>query len=124
MTTTLQDLITTRRGTRTYEQLSNDCGGHPSAGRLQQMATKPQQSFPNPETLRGLSLGLRVNPIIVLGAFAASFGIEGEETPSLVSMLPPGVQTLDSGQVNTVLTVVQQMIHDNEKEGCSHASRE
>jgi hypothetical protein len=126
MTTTLQDLINTRRGQRTYEQLSQDCGGHPSAGRLQQMATKPQQSFPNPETLRGLAAGLRVNPIIVLSAFAASFGIEGEDgQPSLVSMLPPGVRELTEGQVNTVLTVIQQMITDNDqREMCGHVSRE
>lgn len=127
MTTSLQDLINIRRGTRTYEQLANDCGGHPSAGRLQQLATKAQQSFPNPETLRGLSLGLRVNPIIILSAFAATFGLDSNDSmPPIVSMLPPGANALDDSQVNTVLTVVQQMISDNEKKEalCSHVSRE
>lgn len=123
MTTTLQELIATRRGSRTYDQLAADCGGHPSAGRLQQMATKPQQSFPNPETLRGLSQGLRVNPLVILGAFAASFGLDGDDlTPPLVSLLPPGANSLDDSQVNTVLTVVQQMITDNDKkEALRHA---
>lgn len=127
MTTNLQDLINTRRGQRTYEQLSFDCGGHPSAGRLQQMATKPQQSFPNPETLRGLSTGLRVNSIVILGAFAASFGLDGDAmTPPLVSMLPPGANALDDSQVNTILTVVQQMISENDKKEAlrSHAHSE
>lgn len=107
--TNISNLILNLKGDRTYDQLSADCGGIPTAGRIQQMATRPQKVFPAPDSLRGLSRGLRVSPMVVLSAFATSLGLGGDEPSKLASLLPPEANQLTDGQVAAILHLIQQM---------------
>lgn len=77
MTTTddFRDLILDRKGGRTFAKLSDDCGGVPTANRLQQMSTSKLKSFPDPATLQGLAIGLGVSTTRVVLAAAESLGI-------------------------------------------------
>ncbi|RRQ26270.1 hypothetical protein DK926_18660 [Rhodococcus sp. Eu-32] len=72
---TLSELIADRKGTRSYERLSQDCGGTPTAKRLHQLATKQQRNFPDPPTIRGLALGLGVSVTDVVMAAARALGL-------------------------------------------------
>jgi len=73
---TIHRLILDRKGDRSYERLSRDCGGVPTPNRAQGMATKPMKSFPDVETMRGLSRGLNVSVTEVLMACASSLGLD------------------------------------------------
>ncbi|MCC3299301.1 hypothetical protein [Arthrobacter caoxuetaonis] len=114
MKLTLEELIRTCKGQRSYEQLSQDCGGNPTAGRIQQMATKTQHAFPDPETIKALARGLRVGTFAVIEACAVSLGISTENrTPALARLLPAGADTLTDGQINAVLATVHCFIESN-----------
>lgn len=118
--TTINELILALKGARTYEQLAEDCGGVPTPGRIQQLATKPQNTFPSPDTVRGLARGLRVNAGTIISACAASLGLKDEgEAPRIVTMLPPGADALDNGQLAAVLSVINQFVRCNSQ----HAKR-
>ena len=71
----LSELLNERKGDRSYEALERDCGGVPKAARLQQIATKPPKTFPDPDSIRGLARGLRVPERVVLAAAAESLGL-------------------------------------------------
>ena len=70
----IERLILDRKGDRTYDRLSRDCGGVPSDKRLHQMATRPIRNFPDPDTIQGLARGLNVSALSVLVAIANSLG--------------------------------------------------
>lgn len=109
MPTTIGELIGTLKGTRTYDQLAQDCGGIPTSGRIQQLATKPQNTFPSPDTVRGLAQGLRTSSMAVISACAASLGLkDNAPQPRINTMLPEGAETLDDSQLAAVLAVIQQ----------------
>ncbi|MFT4471436.1 hypothetical protein ACMX2H_16150 [Arthrobacter sulfonylureivorans] len=123
MPASIGTLITNLRGTRTYEQLAQDCGGQPTAGRIQQLATKPQSTFPSPESIKGLSKGLRCSTTAIINACAHSLDlVDNTDVAPLVALLPPGAQNLTQAQVNTVLTVISQFVHDNEVEASAVTS--
>lgn len=109
MSTTISKLILSLKGDRTYEQLAADCGGTPTAGRIQQLATKPQSSFASPDTLRGLARGLRVPTMVVIRALAESLGLEGGGEPRLAELLPPETNQLTDGQVSALLHLIKEM---------------
>lgn len=112
--TTISELIGTLKGSRTYDQLAEDCGGVPTPGRIQQLATRPQNTFPSPDTVRGLAKGLRTSPMTVISACATSLGLGGDTASSrLTAMLPPGAETLDNAQLNLVLALIQQFADCN-----------
>lgn len=114
MAITLSELIATCKGGRTYEQLSTDCGGAPTPGRIQQLATRPQRSFPDPETIEALARGLHVRPMAVLDACAVSLGIAGNPgTHPLTELLPDAASDLRPEQVAAVLAVVQAFVGSN-----------
>ncbi|QFG09584.1 transcriptional repressor [Arthrobacter phage TripleJ] len=71
----LRALIMNTRGERNNAELSRDCGGIPTQSRLQQMATKPIQLFPDPATIKGLARGLNVNVSEVIAACAKDLGL-------------------------------------------------
>lgn len=77
MNPTLADLIleTKARNGYSYESFAKACGGVPGAGRLHQLATKEQKTFPDPETINGLARGCKVTPMEVIRSAARSLGL-------------------------------------------------
>lgn len=73
----LAQLILERKGDRTFDRLSADCGGEPAGRRLQQLAAgrREMKNFPDPETITALAKGLHVTTVDVLLASARSLGI-------------------------------------------------
>lgn len=71
----LETLILDRKGTRSYDELSRACGGTPTAKRLHQLVTRPMKAFPDPDTIKGLSRGLKASNTDVLLAAARSLDI-------------------------------------------------
>lgn len=108
----LQDLIAERKAGRSYEQLSRDCGGAPTAARLQQIATTPLRSFPDPDTIRSLATGLRVPQRAVLTASAESLGLDVAAGASrLEDWLPSDrLDELTPEQVDAVLALITAML--------------
>lgn len=109
----LVQLILDRKGDRSYERLSKDCGGIPTRARLGQIATTEFKTFPDPATLRGLSRGLGVPMTDVVLAAARSLGLRvraGDEGSLVVGdagRLPVAAQ-------QSILNVARQMLelHD------------
>lgn len=112
----LAELIRTAKGDRSYEQLARDCGGRPTAARLQQIATTiPLKNFPDPPTIRGLASGLRVTQASVVLAAAESLGLDVRVSGSrLAGLLPAGAESLSDGQISAILAVVHAMLHEAE----------
>jgi hypothetical protein len=77
---TLQRLILDLKGDRSYERLARDCGFDMKSRALHRAATKPALSFPDPDTIRGLSRGLNVPVTRVVMACARSVGLNVSET--------------------------------------------
>lgn len=114
----LSELITTHKGDRSYEKLEADCGGTPSAQRLQQLATKPQKNFPDPPTIEALSIGLRVPAIAVVMAAAESLGLDVKRAmPALLDRLPAGIENLSEHQMRVVADLTRTFIQVNEATG-------
>jgi hypothetical protein len=72
---TLAQLIAERKGERSYGRLADDCGNYPTRKRLQQLATSDLHTFPDPDTIRGLGLGLGASVTEVTLACARSIGL-------------------------------------------------
>ncbi|MBG6085861.1 hypothetical protein [Zhihengliuella flava] len=72
----LQRLIQERRGNRSYESLSRDCGGTPAKPNLVRLATDEYKSFPRPDAMIGLAKGLKVRVQDIVVASAISCGIQ------------------------------------------------
>ncbi|GAA5229210.1 hypothetical protein [Arthrobacter cryoconiti] len=95
-----RDLILDRKGGRTYGKLSDDCGGQPTSGRLQQMATTRLKAFPDPETLKGLAIGLGVSVTRIILTAAESLDLpvqpvdDGDMTLYGAGHLPESSRTL------------------------------
>jgi hypothetical protein len=106
----LAQLINERRGDRSYERLSRDCGGDPGSKRLQQMATgKPLSAFPSPETIQGLALGLGMSAADVLHACARSLGLSvTPEDPSELKIQGAGALPPDSQEA--LLLIAREML--------------
>lgn len=108
----LQDLIAHQKAGRSYDQLATACGGTPTSGRLQQIATSRLRSFPDPDTIRGLHRGLSVPERVVVTAAAESLGLDvATGTSRLETWLPTRhPENLTDAQVAAVLTLVQTMV--------------
>jgi hypothetical protein len=79
---TLAELILEAKGDRSYEHLSQACGGTPTSKRLHQIATRPMLNFPDPDTICGLAQGLGVAPVDVVLAAAESMSLVDDARPS------------------------------------------
>lgn len=75
----LKALIAERKGDRSYDQLERDSGGTPTAGRWQQMATRPPKNIPETATLIGMARALGVTVTEVVMAAARSCGMDVRE---------------------------------------------
>jgi hypothetical protein len=71
----LQALILDKKGDRSYERVSRDCGGTPTRNALQKLATSPTKAFPDKVTLLGLQRGLPASIDELLSACAVSMGL-------------------------------------------------
>lgn len=74
---TLAELILDRKGGRSFERLSEDCGGAPAGRRLQQLTNtaRPMKNFPDPESITAMARGLGVSTTEVVLASARSLGV-------------------------------------------------
>ncbi|HJP80577.1 MAG TPA: hypothetical protein VJ914_40270 [Pseudonocardiaceae bacterium] len=108
----LQELISLRKGDRSYEQLSRACGGNPGAPRLHQLATNEIKGFPDPPTIRGLAKGLGVTEMTVVLATAESLGLDIQMPggDGWAALLPAGTDRLPSHFRDAVLAVVHSAI--------------
>lgn len=71
----LQALILDKKGDRSYERVSRDCGGTPTRNALQKLATSRTRAFPDRDTLLGLQRGLPAAMPELLSACAISMGL-------------------------------------------------
>lgn len=97
---TLAELIIERKGERSYGRLAEDCGNYPTRKRLQQLVAKPLHNFPDPDTIKGLGIGLGASVTEVTLACARSTGLSvaGSDPSELciagAGELPPASQEL------------------------------
>jgi sirohydrochlorin ferrochelatase len=104
----LAALLRARKGDRSYERLSRDCGGFPTANRLQQIATKQLNEFPNPDTIRGLAMGLGTTVTEVTLASARSLGLNVRAADA-DAMVIAGAGKLPPDAQEAILAVARQM---------------
>lgn len=64
----------------TYDALAKACGGVPARQRLFQLINAPLKNFPDPETIRGLSLGTGYSVTDIIMAAARSLGLSVRDT--------------------------------------------
>lgn len=107
----IERLILDRKGARSYERLSRDCGGVPSDKRLHQMVTRPIKSFPDPPTIQGLAQGLNVSVMQVLAALAKSLGINVTSTDDPDSLLIVGAGRLPQSAQDLLLSMAREMLY-------------
>jgi len=111
----LRRLVLDLKGDRTYERLSRDCGGVPTAARLQQIATTSRpRTFPDPPTVRGLSRGLGVTVTDVILAAAAGLGLPVASVSDPSSVLLAGVGDLPKPTRDALLSVAREMVRLHE----------
>lgn len=105
----LASLILTRKGSRSYERLSKDCGGFPTANRLQQLATKGLNEFPTPDTIRGMSRGLGATITDITLACARSLDLNVRMgDPDALVLAGAGALPLEAQEV--IQSVTRQML--------------
>ncbi|MCW2132939.1 hypothetical protein [Arthrobacter sp. VKM Ac-2550] len=107
----IRELIGEKRGKRTYAALAADCGGMPSAIRLQQLAnySPAPKTFPDPETITGLAQGLRVTPAQVLIAWARTLGVEARHM-EVGGLVIPGAHDLPLEQQELLLSMGRELV--------------
>lgn len=72
----IQQLVANKKGDRSFARLSADCGGRPTGPALQKLTSSPLKSFPDPDTIRGLSRGLNLPIRQIVEACARSVGLD------------------------------------------------
>lgn len=108
--TDLATLIAARKGTRSYDRLSADCGGVPTAARLHQIATKPLKNFPDVTTVRGLAAGLGSTVTEIVAASAVSVGLEVHFGHDPSALVLGGAAELPDSARESISTVVREMM--------------
>lgn len=105
----MQRMIADRKGDRTYERLSRDCGGVPTTNRAHGMATKPMKSFPDADTMVGLARGLNASVTDVVLACAASVGLTVNRGPDPEGLVLHGAGNLPQSAQDALVDVSRQM---------------
>lgn len=94
-----------------YEDMERSLDRAITRGRLQQLATKPPDGFPKPDSVRHLAELLNVSITAILEAFAVSLGLDVEQRrPLLAITLPPGTDNLTSQDVAAVRAIIGQLV--------------
>ncbi|WP_139194702.1 hypothetical protein [Arthrobacter sp. UCD-GKA] len=110
---TLADLIEADRyrGSKSlsYESLSRNCGGKPSAQRLQQYVTTDLKNFPDPDTIRGIQRGTGHSAQTMIHAAARSLGLAVADTDP-DSLVVAGVATLSPTSIESLKTIARELV--------------
>lgn len=114
---TLARLILDRKDGRSFQRLSDDCGGQPAARRLQQMTvgSRPMHHFPDPETIQAIATGLDVSTADVVLACARSLGLDVDAAGG--SLLVAGAGALPETARQAVFTVAQALVDAHSSHG-------
>lgn len=113
MTSGIPGLIASLKGRRSYHQLAKDCGGAPTGARIQQMATGHLSVFPSPESIRGLAVGLGIQPGVVVQACAVTLGLMEGDDASDPMLLPDVAARLTEDQRHLVVSLVRELAAAN-----------
>jgi hypothetical protein len=108
---TLAQLILNRKGSRSFDILSEDCGGTPAGRRIQQFTwdKREMKAFPDPDTIVGLAKGLAVTPEDVLLAAARSLGIPVREA-NMESLTIAGAGTLSPSAQEALQFMAKELL--------------
>ncbi|WP_161995419.1 hypothetical protein [Rhodococcus sp. YH1] len=121
---TLAGLIADRKGTRSYEKVSQDCGGIPTSKRLHQLATQKPKNFPDPDTIRGLAQGLGVTITDIVMASARSLGLPVYTGNDPSALAIGGAGDLPDSTKEVLSTVAREFIKltSQRTDGANHES--
>ena len=115
--TTIGELVIILKGNRSFEELSADCGGIPTSGRLQQISTKTQSTFPNPDTIKGMARGLGITPIRIIAAWGQDLGLWDKDVLNMNSLpVPQGADRFTPSQVSALSAVMREFERSNTAE--------
>jgi len=104
----LRSLIRNLRGDRNNIELSRDCGGTPTASRMQQLSTTPIKLFPDPDTIKGLARGLNVSVGEVVAACAKDIGLN-MGTPDESALMLAGARDLPDSSQNLLISMSREL---------------
>ncbi|PJE23635.1 MAG: hypothetical protein CK431_10285 [Mycobacterium sp.] len=115
----LQDLIRTLKGDRTYAGLEEASGGVVKAQRWNQIVNGIRISeFPEPRTINAMARALNVNVEVIVLAFARAVGLDVQRHRSVFAdLLPPMVNNLTDKQRDALLGIVRSMNDTTAAEG-------
>jgi hypothetical protein len=115
----LQDLVTTLKGDRTYEQLEDATGGVVKAQRWNQIANGIRvREFPKPVTIEAMAAVLGCDIEVLLLAFARAVGMDVHKRRSnFIDMLPPSVENLTDRQKSFIISAIRAMNDDGDQKG-------
>lgn len=107
----IQNLILDRKGDRSNEALSRDCGGRPTGNAIWKILQGELRGFPDVDTIQGLAKGLKVPAREVLHAYARSLGLDigTDEEPDSLAL--PGAQKLPAEAQDTLITMSQTLLN-------------
>lgn len=118
----LQALILDKKGDRSYERVSRDCGGVPATKALHRLATSPMKAFPDKATLLGLQRGLPASVDQLLDACAISMGLKDDaEHPDNLVIRGAGGLPSSSQQLLIALSAEMQRLAQ-ERDGDAEAA--
>lgn len=108
---TLQDLITTLKGDRSYRELETASGGVVKSQRWNQLANGQRVTeFPGPETLNAIGAALPCDPEVLLLAVARTVGYElGQRYSRFADMLPPSIDDMSEASKSALLTMARAL---------------
>lgn len=107
----LQDLILTLKGDRTYAGLEEASGGVVKAQRWNQITNGIRVSeFPEPRTIEAMAVALNVGVDVLVFAFARAVGLDVQRNQSgFADLLPPMVNELTDRDQHAVLSVIRAL---------------
>lgn len=110
----LADLIRERKGDRSFEDISRDSGGYPNKPRIQQLAGgREVRTFPEGDTLLGLSRGLSVPLSEIVAAAARTIGLPIPPSDPHTLVIA-GAGDLSDERKNILFNLARQMMRDEE----------
>lgn len=107
----IMSLILDRKGDRSNEALSRDCGGRPTGNAIWKILQDDMTQFPDVDTIQGLAKGLKVPAREVLHAYARSLGLDigTAEDPGYLAL--PGAQALPAEAQKVLFAMSETLIN-------------
>lgn len=97
-----------------YAELSKQCGGKPTAARLQQYVAGSLKNFPDPESIRNLSKGTRRTTKEIILASATSLGLHTEPDAEDLIFIN-GISTLPPSAAESLKSIGREMVNLSSK---------